>query len=127
MGAIAAATIEALRRKACEGKEKHYSPVVATKFAYSMEQRCPGESFDVYRCEFCWTWHVGHALRCDWCGEPFLEGECPVEGYENLPTHKKCARYAWKAYSRDTFDSRYDDRPAREPFNDWPNGQGTYD
>lgn len=69
------------------------------------------------------------AAHCDWCGEPFADGEKPVLGYEDKPTHKACAREALKSYREDQDrQNGREDRPfEREPFNDWPNGQGTYD
>ena len=64
--------------------------------------------------------------HCDWCGEPFIDEEQPVPGYNGLPTHKKCRRFALRAQRVDRRE--IEDRPfEREPFNDWPNGQGTYD
>lgn len=65
---------------------------------------------------------------CDWCGEPTAQTEA-VEGYTLgiKDTHVKCQRAAERAHRRDARFDLYDDRPEREPFNDWPNGQGTYD
>jgi hypothetical protein len=71
-------------------------------------------------------------MTCDWCGQPFAEGEKPVPGYADEPTHKACARDARRSYRQDEQRDhlgRVRDEPAydREPFLDWPNGQGTYD
>ncbi len=61
---------------------------------------------------------------CDWCGEEF-NGEVPVAGYDGEPTHKACRRDALRAQRMDSFK---DDAPLdREPFTDWPNGQGVYE
>lgn len=66
-------------------------------------------------------------MNCDWCGQEFVDGEPTVPGYEEQPTHKACAREARRAYRED--HNRSDPEPfeEREPFTDWPNGQGTYD
>jgi hypothetical protein len=69
---------------------------------------------------------------CDCCGKPFEEGQKQVPGYAELPTHVACARFARAAYREDERKDhlgRVIERPAydREPFTDWPNGQGTYD
>lgn len=68
---------------------------------------------------------------CDWCGLPFKDGETPVEGINKEPTHRKCARFIVTnpAAGSDWVRNQYlrDDREEREPFTDWPNGQGTYD
>ena len=64
--------------------------------------------------------------HCDWCGEPFVDEEQPVPGYNGCPTHQRCRRDALRAQCIDrggTVDTRED----REAFIDWPNGQGTYD
>lgn len=63
--------------------------------------------------------------NCDWCGDPFAAGERRFEGYEKHATHQKCLRDAIHAFNRDSGEGL---APVeREPFNDWPNGQGTYD
>lgn len=67
-------------------------------------------------------------MNCDWCGQEFVDGEPTVPGYDDTPTHKGCAREARRAYRED--QNRIHGEPQgfeREPFNDWPNGQGTYD
>jgi hypothetical protein len=67
-------------------------------------------------------------MTCDWCGEDFKEGEVSVNGYEDLPTHKACAREARRTYREDQLRIHGEPpRDEREPFSDWPNGQGTYD
>lgn len=68
-------------------------------------------------------------LNCDWCGELFVDGEVPVSGYEDQPTHKACARDAKRAWREDVAMKGGCDSSVleREPFTDWPNGQGTYD
>lgn len=51
----------AIRRKACTGKirystrEKARARVFKTSF--------DGRSLDVYKCEFCGGWHIGHTMR----------------------------------------------------------------
>lgn len=67
-------------------------------------------------------------VRCDWCGVPFVDDEHRTAGYEDRPTHTGCAREARRAYREDQ-NRKYGEpeREEREPFNDWPNGQGTYD
>lgn len=65
---------------------------------------------------------------CDWCGEPFAEGETPVEGYEGEPTHKCCRREAMKAWREDNHNMiEYVRAVEPEAFNNWPNGQGIDD
>jgi hypothetical protein len=65
---------------------------------------------------------------CDWCGLPFVPGEKPVPGYEEKLTHKACQREARRAYRQDQLREHGEpERYEREPFTDWPNGQGTYD
>ena len=67
---------------------------------------------------------------CDWCGEKFVGGEYYVLGYEDAPTHKACARAARRAYREDRLrlhGESFEYEQEREPFVDWPNGQGTYD
>ena len=49
------------RVRACDGKIVYWSPVVAAKAAYHLEEVKPGESFDVYKCPWCLAYHVGHA------------------------------------------------------------------
>lgn len=50
------------RDNACGKKHQYQSPVLATKAAYNMEVKYPGEIFDVYRCPFCNFYHIGHAV-----------------------------------------------------------------
>lgn len=69
---------------------------------------------------------VNEESWCDWCGEAFADGETPVEGYENEPTHRKCQREARRAWRADNANMIEYVRE-REPFIDWPNGQGTDD
>lgn len=66
--------------------------------------------------------------NCDWCGQPFGQGEKAVAGYAGEPTHKDCGREARRAYREDQ-NRIYGEQPVeeREPFINWPNGQGTYD
>lgn len=69
---------------------------------------------------------------CDWCGESFAEGERRFQGYDKFDTHGKCLGAALHAWNQDRFwrEARFgidSSGPEREPFNDWPNGQGTYD
>jgi len=66
-------------------------------------------------------------VNCDWCGLPFAEGEKQYAGYDDEPTHKDCLRDARRAWAYDQRAGIDDTRPEREPFTDWPNGQGTYD
>jgi hypothetical protein len=65
-------------------------------------------------------------MICDWCGEAFAEGERQFPGFDNLPTHAKCRRAAISSWNKDR-GITYEGPPEREPFTDWPNGQGTYD
>lgn len=74
--------------------------------------------------------HAGTAERmnCDWCGLPFVDGERRCAGYEDEPTHKDCLREARRAYREDQNLKHGEPQELeREPFNDWPNGMGTYD
>lgn len=64
--------------------------------------------------------------HCDWCGEEFVDEEQPVPGYNGQPTHQRCKRAALRAQRQDRGDEMCGP-PEREPFIDWPNGQGTYD
>lgn len=65
--------------------------------------------------------------RCDWCGEIFAAGDHKYPGYNDNPTHQKCARAARRAY-REDHRGTYDDEPRWEtPVVDYPNGQGTWD
>lgn len=68
-------------------------------------------------------------VKCDWCGDLFADGERQLAGYQDEPTHQKCLLAARRAWRADQYRER-DESPTvqeREPFNDWPNGQGTYD
>lgn len=69
-------------------------------------------------------------MMCDWCGVDFVDGERTVPGYEDQPTHVGCRHEARKAWRQDQARASGHDmfeRQEREPFTDWPNGQGTYD
>ncbi len=50
------------RENACGKKHRYQSPVQATKAAYNMEVKYPGEYFDVYQCIYCDYYHIGHAI-----------------------------------------------------------------
>lgn len=73
------------------------------------------------------TEEVAPLRLCDWCGEPFDLTEQPVPGYAGHPTHKRCKFEARKAFIYDSCGAEIESRWDREPFTDWPNGQGTYD
>lgn len=72
---------------------------------------------------------------CGWCGEPFINGERHSPGWDGEPSHVRCAVIARReqAIERDKMrggvgivESVFQPYE-REPFIDWPNGQGTYD
>lgn len=46
--------------RTCDWKVQHGTARLATLAAYWMEERKPGERFDVYYCRWCLAWHVGH-------------------------------------------------------------------
>ena len=50
------------KENACGNKHQYQSPVLATKAAYNLEVKRPGEQFDVYKCVYCGYWHLGHAV-----------------------------------------------------------------
>lgn len=64
--------------------------------------------------------------QCDWCGKPFEKDDERVAGYDGLPTHRGCQREARRAWRHDR-GIEQEGIQEREPFTDWPNGQGTYD
>lgn len=45
----------------CESKVQFGTAWQATKAAYRMEEKNPGETFDVYFCPFHICWHIGHS------------------------------------------------------------------
>lgn len=52
-----------MTRRCCIGKVAHGTAQRATLAAYHMEEKKPGERFEVYRCKYCLSWHVGHPRR----------------------------------------------------------------
>ena len=53
------ASKRALRRSACEGKQR-FTYYRAAYVAMQMRRRQHGEVIDQYKCQFCSGWHVGH-------------------------------------------------------------------
>lgn len=45
----------------CEKKQIYYSPKTATRAAYSLEEKKPNHTYDVYRCRWCSFYHLGHS------------------------------------------------------------------
>lgn len=50
---------DARKQRSCDGKVK-YNKESASKAAIKMEAKT-GEPFDVYECEFCREFHIGHS------------------------------------------------------------------
>jgi hypothetical protein len=44
----------------CHNKNRYGDPVAATRAAYNLEQIRHGERFSVYKCRWCFYWHLGH-------------------------------------------------------------------
>jgi len=62
---------------------------------------------------------------CDWCGDQFADGERQFAGYLDEPTHQRCLREARRAWRDDRYLELGEPLTReREPFTDWPNGQG---
>jgi hypothetical protein len=51
-----------IRRNACTGKARHASAADALVQIQKMGSRRDGQ-LNVYRCGFCSSYHIGHALR----------------------------------------------------------------
>jgi len=51
----------AMRRKSCDGKIRYLSREKARSKVFKMS--FDGRSLDVYRCDFCGGWHIGHTMR----------------------------------------------------------------
>lgn len=74
------------------------------------------------------------AIHCDWCGRRFADGERTRPGYDGEPSHVRCASFARqcqrverdKAAGGVGIVERYP-MSEREPFVNWPNGQGVYE
>lgn len=54
----------AIRRSACDGKIRHETRQAAVSHRNGLYRR-KGEhgTMDIYRCQFCGGWHIGHKLR----------------------------------------------------------------
>lgn len=50
----------------CGDKIRHPTPVLATRAAYSLEERYSPERFEVYPCKWCGFYHVGHSVYGGW-------------------------------------------------------------
>jgi hypothetical protein len=48
--------------RACGSKIRYANMVLATKAAYNLEVKSPGEILDPYRCPFCYYCHIGHSM-----------------------------------------------------------------
>jgi len=49
--------------RACGQKIKYQTMVLATKAAYNLEVKSPGETLDPYKCPFCDFYHIGHSIE----------------------------------------------------------------
>ena len=49
-----------LRRKACEGKQKHATRERAVAHLISLEKSKDATGLGIYLCKHCHHWHVGH-------------------------------------------------------------------
>ena len=48
--------------RACGQKIRYDNPVKATKAAYNLEVKTPGDTLEPYHCPFCGFYHVGHPV-----------------------------------------------------------------
>ena len=55
------------RERACGQKIRYSTMVHATKAAYNLEVKSPGEVLDPYACPFCGFYHIGHAMQGHVC------------------------------------------------------------
>ena len=49
--------------RACGKKIRYATMVHATKAAYNLEVKSPGETLEPYHCPWCGCYHVGHAVE----------------------------------------------------------------
>jgi len=50
----------------CGMKIRYHTPLLATRAAYSLEERYGTERFEVYPCKWCGFYHVGHSVFHGW-------------------------------------------------------------
>ena len=48
--------------RACGNKIRYANMILATKAAYNLEVKSPGEILDPYECPFCGFYHIGHSM-----------------------------------------------------------------
>lgn len=49
--------------RACGKKIRYANMVLATKAAYNLEVKSPGETLDPYACPYCGYYHIGHQME----------------------------------------------------------------
>lgn len=49
-------------QRACGSKIRYGNIVLATKAAYNLEVKSPGDVLDPYECPWCGAYHIGHQM-----------------------------------------------------------------
>jgi hypothetical protein len=65
--------------RSCGQKIKYDTPLKATKAAYNLEVKSPGETLEPYHCPWCSFYHIGHPVdnKCE-------RAKCTHEGFTSL-------------------------------------------